>query len=308
MHIFTNANFDFVGKRYLFFGVSGLLILLGIVSLIVRGGPNYGIDFTGGLLMQIGFEKPVEMNAFRATLNDAGITGCELQSSGNSVILRVKHKDINSDAFSSNLMKVLNEKYTVSKAIIERKEFVGPTIGKHLAKQAFLAVIFSMLGIIVYVAFRFHSGLWGSAGVIAIMHDVFIVFGLFSLFNKEITITVLAALLTLAGYSINDTIVVFDRIRDNLRLYNKESFFKILNDSINQTLSRTIITSLTVFAVVLSLFIFGGEVIHDFAFALLVGVIVGSYSTIFIASPLIYEWEMFKKRRMEKLAPSKYKK
>jgi preprotein translocase subunit SecF len=283
------------------------MILLGIGALIVRGGPNYGIDFTGGLLMQIGFEKPADMNTFRSALDEAGIKGCELQSTGNSVILRVKHKDINSDAFSASLMKALNDKYKDSKIIIERKEFVGPTVGKHLVKQAFLAVIFSMLGIIVYVAFRFNSGLWGFAGVFALCHDLFITFGLFSVFNKEITITVIAALLTLAGFSINDTIVVFDRIRDNLRLFSKEPFYKVLNDSMNQTLSRTIITSFTVFVVVLALFLFGGEVIHDFAFAMLVGVFIGTYSSVFVASPMIYEWEMFKKRRMERLATSKFK-
>ncbi|MCB4792508.1 MAG: protein translocase subunit SecF [Elusimicrobia bacterium] len=308
MELLKKTNVDFVGKRYFFYGVSGFFILLGIVSIILRGGPNYGIDFVGGLLIQIGFDKPVEMVALRSTLNEAGITGTELQSSGNSVILRVKHQNIDSDAFAAKVIDVLSQKYMEFKPVIERKEFVGPTVGRHLAKQAYLAVVFSMLGIIVYVAFRFHSGLWGTAGVVALFHDVFITFGLFSVLNKEITVTVVAALLTLAGYSINDTIVIFDRIRDNLRFYTKETFYKILNDSINQTLSRTVITSFTVFIVVIGLFLFGGEVIHDFAFALLIGVIIGSYSTIFIASPLIYEWEIFKKKRMQKIATLKYKK
>jgi preprotein translocase SecF subunit len=164
-----------------------------------------------------------------------------------------------------------------------------------------MALIFSFLGIIIYVAFRFHSGIWGTAGVIGIMHDVFCVFGIFSILNKEITLTIIAALLTIAGYSINDTIVVFDRIRENLRLTPKDDFDTVINRSVNQTLSRTIITSLTVFLVGLALFFLGGEVIHDFAFAMLIGVVVGTYSSIYVCSPLVFEWEEYKKRRFARL-------
>jgi preprotein translocase subunit SecF len=303
VELLTKTNIDFIGKRYFFFGVTGILILMGIVSLIVRGGPNYGIDFTGGLLLQVGFNRPMDMVGFRSTLDAAGITGCELQSSGDSVIVRIKQKDLNADAFASKVMQAMNQKYSDLKPIVERKEFVGPAVGKHLRQQALLAITFSLLGIIVYVAFRFNSGVWGVAGVFALFHDVFIVFGLFSVFNKEVTLTVITALLTLAGYSMNDTIVVYDRIRDNLKLYNKKTLYEILNDSINQTLSRTVITSVTVFIVVLGLFLFGGEVIHDFSFALLMGVVVGTYSSIYVASPMIYEWEEYKKRRAAKFMP-----
>jgi preprotein translocase SecF subunit len=167
---------------------------------------------------------------------------------------------------------------------------VGPRIGKYLTNRALLAIILSLSGIIIYVAFRFKSPVWGISAVIALLHDVFIVLGLFCIFDKEITLTVIAAVLTLAGYSVNDTIVIFDRIRENLSLMRKETLNKIINTSINQTLSRTAITSLTTEFVLLSLFFLGGEVIHDFSFVLLFGVVIGTYSSIFIASPIVYEF------------------
>ncbi|MBN1621184.1 MAG: protein translocase subunit SecF [Endomicrobiales bacterium] len=298
MEILKKMNIDFIGQRRLFFIVSVVVILSGAISLLVKGGPNLGIDFKGGILLQLAFEKQMNMDDLRSTLNESDIIGYELQSSdNNSVIIRIKKADFNAEGFARKVVKTLSEKYPDNKVEIERSEYVGPAIGHHLVKQAFFAIIFSLLGIIVYVAFRFHSGLWGIAGVLALAHDVFIVIGIFSIFNKEITLTVIAAILTLAGYSINDTIVIFDRIRENLRMLAKSDLPTVINSSINQTLSRTVITSLTSFLVVLALFLFGGEVIHDFAFALVIGIIVGTYSSIYIASPLVYEWELYRKRR-----------
>jgi preprotein translocase subunit SecF len=291
-------NIDFVNKRKLFFMISASLILIGAVSLFFVRGLNLGIDFKGGILIQMLFEKQMNMDDLRSTLSSEGIEGFELQSSeNNSVIMRIKRSDFNAEGFSKKISNLFTEKYPDNPMEIERTEYVGPAIGRHLVKQAMFAVVFSMFGIIFYVAIRFHSGLWGIAGVVALAHDVFIVIGIFSILDKEITLTVIAAILTLAGYSINDTIVIFDRIRENIRMLAKEDLATVINKSINQTLSRTVITSLTSFLVVLSLYLFGGEVIHDFAFALLIGIVVGTYSSIYIASPLVYEWETYRKIR-----------
>ena len=246
MHLIGKTNIGFIAKRYIFFSFTILLILSGIVSLILRGGPNYGIDFKGGILMQISFSKVVDFNLVRKTLEDSGIQGVDMQSSGiSSIILRAKKTSQNPDEFASKVKTILTQKLTDTTITVERTEFVAATVGKHLIKQAYLAILLSFLGIVVYVAFRFSSGIWGTAGVFALVHDVFITYGIFSILNKEINLTIVAALLTIAGYSINDTIVVFDRIRENLRLKPKDDLGSVIDLSINQTLSRTIITSLT---------------------------------------------------------------
>lgn len=297
-----NTNIDFIGKRRIFMAVSALLILAGIVSLIARGGPNYGIDFSGGTLIEVSFDKPVAMDDLRSALTGSGLPAFDLQSltagAKSAIAIRVKKTEMNQDEVQTKVLTAVAQNFSGVTPTVERTEYVGPTVGRHLVKQAFFALVFSFIGIIIYVAFRFHSGIWGTAGVLGIMHDCFVVFGLFSILNMEITLTIVAALLTVAGYSINDTIVIFDRIRENLRLMAKEDHGKIINVSINQTLSRSIITSFTVLMVVAILYFLGGEVIHDFAFAMVVGVIVGSYSTIFVCVPMVYDWELFRKRRM----------
>jgi len=292
MQFFKKTNFDFVGKRSIFFGISGLLILISVISIFFYKGLNFGIDFTGGTLVQLKFSRHIPLADVRAILSKDMI-GFELQDfpHQNSIIIRVKGTEA---GISEEVQEIFSRAIPHNPYELERAEYVGPTIGKHLINQAFFALFWSFVGIIVYVAFRFKSGIWGFAGVIAIIHDVFITVGLFSVLNREISITVIAALLTLAGYSINDTIVIFDRMRENMRLYRKESLYELINRSVNETLSRSIITSLTVFLVLLSLFFLGGEVIHDFSLALLFGVIIGSYSTIFVAAPIVYEWEIKK--------------
>lgn len=300
-----NTNIDFISKRYIFFAFSLLLALAGAVSLVLRKGPNYGIDFTGGVLMQVAFEQPVDMDKLRTALGSAGIQGLELQSAQsaghNSVIIRAKKSDINQDQFAAKISQLLQQDFPGNKTTTERVEYVGPSIGKHLIGQAFYALFFSFIGIVIYVAFRFRSVIWGTAGVVGIVHDVFVIFGIFSILNKEITLTIVAALLTIAGYSINDTIVVFDRIRENLRLHAKDDFGNVINTSVNQTLSRTIITSLTVFVVALALYLMGGEVLHDFSLALLIGVFVGTYSSVYVCSPMVYEWHEYQKRRFARM-------
>ncbi|MDI6641639.1 MAG: protein translocase subunit SecF [Elusimicrobiota bacterium] len=322
MKLFKETNINFVSLRKRVFLLSAICILISLLSILLKGGLNLGIDFTGGVLIEVKFNKPIQLDTIRQQLLTANLPKFELQSfpKRNSVIVRIKG--------SQEVMEILSEKiktglrvatespqqsqelhsttyqYNMSTRqavtenfIVERTEFVGPTIGKYLTKRALLAIIFSLLGIIVYVAFRFKSTVWGISGVIALAHDVFITIGLFSILNREITITVIAALLTLAGYSINDTIVIFDRIRENLSLLRREPLDKIINVSINQTLSRTIITTLTTGLVLIALFFFGGEVIHDFSLALLFGVVIGTYSTIFIASPIVFEWITYRTKK-----------
>ncbi len=294
MELFKKTNIDFIGKRNIFFFISGMLILSGIVSLIVKGGPKLGIDFTGGTLTEVKFKELPPLEQLRKIFADQGINISELQSFPyqRSVILRTKLTGQDQSELISQIRKALIDSFGESYFEIIKSEYVGPAIGRHLLKRAGLAIIFSLLGIVIYVAFRFKSSVWGTAGVIALAHDVFITLGIFSLLNKEVTILVISALLTLAGYSINDTVVIFDRMRENLRLRRNLPFNELINLSVNETLSRTIITSLTVFLVLVAFFFFGGEVIHDFSFALLFGVVIGSYSTIFVAAPLIYEWEI----------------
>jgi preprotein translocase SecF subunit len=212
------------------------------------------------------------------------------------VIVRVPKGPSSIDTLSKDLQKLIQEKIQGTEPVIERAEFVGPAVGRDLADKAMAAIFWASVLIIFYVAFRFRSTLWGVCSIVAVVHDVFSIVGIFSILNKEITITVVAGILTLAGYSMNDTIVIYDRMRENLRLSKKETLGEIINRSINETLSRTVMTSMTVAITLLVLFFFGGEVIHDFSFAMLWGVFVGSYSSIFVAAPIIYEWQSRQKR------------
>ncbi|MFC1501687.1 protein translocase subunit SecF [Elusimicrobiota bacterium] len=301
-----NTNIDFLSKRYAFFIFSGILILAGALSLIIKGGPNYGIDFSGGLLVQVGFEKQVNLDEMRKYMDEGGIGKVELQSSRDSVdrhsvIIRTKQTDIEESEFEKKISEVLEDKFKDNQFSIDRAEYVGPAVGRHLSKQAFYAFLFAFVGMIIYVGFRFHSSVWGISAVIGIMHDVFIVFGIFSIFNKEISLTAIAAFLAIAGYSVNDTIVIFDRIRENIRFLAKEDLGAIINKSINQTLSRTMITSFTLIIVAVVLFFFGGEVIHDFAFAILIGAFVGTYSSIYVCSSIVYEWQQQKIKRTKRM-------
>ncbi len=293
MQFFKTTHFDFVGKRRWAYAFSAVLILSGVASLVVKKGPRLGIDFTGGSLVQLGFKESVSLKELRQTLAAGGHSDVELQNigTGQSVIIRVPKGQSSVDTLAADLHKIVITQFPASVPVIERAEYVGPAVGRALGDQAVKAIFWATVLIIIYVAFRFRSTLWGFCSIVAVIHDVASVIGIFSILNKEITITVVAGILTLAGYSMNDTIVIYDRMRENLRLSRKESLAEIINRSINETLSRTIMTSLTVALTLLVLFFFGGDVIHDFSFAMLYGVFVGSYSTIFVAAPLIYEWQ-----------------
>jgi preprotein translocase subunit SecF len=259
----------------------------------MKGGPKLGIDFTGGNLVQIAFKKEVPMKDVRSVLSASGYGDAELQSiTGRpSIIIRVPKGASSVDSLAKDFQKMIQDKIAGSEPSIERAEFVGPAVGRALTDQALSAIAWASVLIIFYVGFRFKSTLWGVCSIVAVVHDVLSIVGIFSILNKEITVTVVAGILTLAGYSMNDTIVIYDRMRENLRLSRKESLGEIINRSVNETLSRTIMTSMTVAITLLVLFFFGGEVIHDFAFAMLWGVFVGSYSSIFVAAPIIYQWQ-----------------
>ncbi|MDR3274775.1 MAG: protein translocase subunit SecF [Endomicrobium sp.] len=299
MQFFKSTDIDFINNRYKFFFAAGLLLLMTISSLIYRGAPNYGIDFTGGILMQISFQKEAALDDVRRAVEESGIKSFELQKSDNLIIIRAKKKFEFQEEFEKLITSSISSKIPDNPMKVERIEYVGPSVGKYLYKQTVYAFVFAFLGMIVYVAFRFKSGLWGVASAIGILHDVFISFGFVVLVNKEINITAIAALLTVAGYSINDTIVLFDRIKENLRLAAKEDFATIINKSVNEVLVRTVVTSVTIFIVSCSLFFFGGEVIHTFAYIMVIGTILGVFSTIFICTPFVYEYKIRRNKRLK---------
>jgi preprotein translocase subunit SecF len=291
---------EIIGYRRKFLLLSGICILITIVVLILNKGLNLGLDFTGGTLIQVKlYDKNIDIAGLRKILSEEGYTkGVELQSivsSGDYKEFLIKLKHTEQQDISKKIEEIFVKK-NINYEVV-RIEYVGPTIGKHLTTKALYAIIFSLLGIIVYVAFRFGSSVWGVAGVIALAHDVFLTIGFLTILGREITITVIAALLTLAGYSINDTIVIFDRIRENIRLMRKEQLDRIMNISINQTLTRTLLTSGTTLIAVLSLLILGNQVIKDFALALTFGVVVGTYSSVYIASTLVLEYINYKNKK-----------
>jgi SecD/SecF fusion protein len=295
------TNLDFIGLRRYAFLASGFLVAVGIFAFvqIQRGHANVGIDFTGGALVQAKFEKPFTINKARKALSEHGLESAELQMIDveNILIVRVKEAGKAGAGKTANrIEKALRAAMPDNPLTIEREEEIGPTVGTKLKQDAMYAVLFSLIAIIIYIAFRFELS-FGVAAAIATFHDVLAVLGLFYLLDKEITLLVITALLTLAGYSLTDTVVVFDRIRENLRKMKRASLGDVINASVNEVLGRTVVTTLTVMFVLLTLFLFGGVVIHDFSFALLVGVVVGTYSSVFVASPILYAWRTRSPRR-----------
>jgi preprotein translocase subunit SecF len=297
IEILPKTNIDFIGKRNIAFLFSTLLTLVGIIALIQigRGAANMGIDFAGGTAVQLKFEKPVKIDEARLLLEKNGFPEAELQefTQGNKLLIRVKSASDKDGAqagaqerTAERIMAIFTQGFPDNKFVVDSSTEIGPAIGKELRQKALIAVIFSMIGIVIYIWMRFELR-FGIAAAIATFHDVFAVLGIFYLLDKEITLLIVTALLTLAGYSLTDTVVVFDRIRENLRLRRRDPLEQIINTGINQVLSRTIVVNLTTLLVLVALFFFGGEVIHDFSLALLLGVIVGTYSSIFVASPLL---------------------
>jgi preprotein translocase subunit SecF len=374
MQILTDTKIDFLGRRHYFIGLSVVLMVAGLISLALRGGPRLGIDFKGGTLLYLKFKENPDVGRLRKALESQGIGVAALQpfaeagshelkidldlgseenlnigrdkiaetlhsiyppeegkldfnNTGDETLAeRLKQRLANSPVSSADIDKAakalidfrdeapqggivkdfseltsvpgvvpdiisaLREETYLGDFAIRRVEVVGPKIGRDLQWQAVQATLAALGGMLLYIAFRF-EWIYGVAAVVAVFHDVLITVGFFSLFDREIELTVIAALLTLVGYSMNDTIVIFDRVRENRKLTRKQPLEALLNDSVNQTLSRTVLTSGLTFIAVLSLFLFGGEVLRGFSFALVVGVLVGTYSSIFVASPLLLWWQ-----------------
>ncbi|MEN8108033.1 MAG: protein translocase subunit SecF [Pseudomonadota bacterium] len=284
MHLMKDRlSIDFMGKRHLAIGISLLLMAISIGSLAVRG-LNFGIDFTGGTLIEVGYQSPADLGAIRSALADNGYEQVQVQYFGTTrdVLIRIPPTNEKGNVkLSDDILAVLSK--SDADVMMRRVEFVGPQVGKELTEQGGLAMIYALIGILIYIMVRFHYR-FAPGAVAALVHDVVIVMGVFSFWQIGFDLTVLAALLAVIGYSLNDTIVVFDRIRETFRKMRKGTPLEIINMSINQTLSRTLMTSLTTLVVLVMLFIFGGEVIHSFALALILGVMVGTYSSIFIAS------------------------
>jgi preprotein translocase subunit SecF len=383
MEIFRNTNFDFLGKKWPFIIASLVLTVAGFVSLGLKGGPRYGIDFRGGVTMDVRFAESPRPDQIRSALSKSisgEITVQSISGTANGVVIGTELKsdrelqaarskmvralaatfrapgqdenklDLNNtgqtalenqlrdalvragaglsdpqlkelvarilavrDHDRSGLLRsfeelrgvpgmtpqvlaALREQCYLAPFNVQKVEMVGPKVGGELRTQAILATLYALGGMLVYIGFRF-EWIYGAAAVIAVFHDTIITIGLFSVFDKEISLTVIAALLTLVGYSMNDTIVVFDRIRENLKILRRESLVSIINLSINQTLSRTILTSGLTFLTVIALYLFGGQVLHGFSFALVIGIIIGTYSSIFIASPILVFWQEFVEKR-----------
>ena len=331
-----NTNINFIGLRKVAFALSGLVILIGLASLLFKGGPKLGIDFAGGIIVQVKFEEKVELDAVKKALDGQELPGLVVQQFGstadNEVLLRTAVDKFAPEEVRSLVAAGIEQNLSGTKFTIQRLEMVGPKVGADLRGKALEALFYAVLLIAIYISGRFEqrwmtaaimaAGLAGGmyvlqlaalplsvlivaamaitlvlcwylklnyalGAVVALIQDVLITVGIFSLLNKEFDLTIVAALLTIVGYSLNDTIIVFDRIRENLRSKVADTLDKTINVSINQTLSRTLLTSGTTLIVVISLFLFGGGVIHDFAFALLVGVVVGTYSSIYVASPIL---------------------
>ena len=335
-----DVNIDFVGKRKIAFSVSLAMILISIASLVIHGGPKYGIDFAGGTLVQVKFSEPVSLKNVKSGLAAIDLGKSSVQGFGekseNEYLIRTDRSAMSSEGFSLNVQQAL-ESSTGKGVTVRRVEMVGPQVGKDLREKALFAMFYALLFIAIYISGRFELK-WLLSGVIAgvligavyflsifnvsvpyliaaalvvtlvlfwilglkyamgatvaLIHDVTITVGIFSIFNKEFTLPIIAALLTIIGYSLNDTIIVFDRIRENLRKYHKNPLEVIINRSVNETLSRTLLTSGTTLVVVVALFVLGGGIIHDFAFALLVGIVVGTYSSIYVASPILLAWKV----------------
>ena len=290
------TNVDWMRRRHIAYWFSGLCVLASLVSLILHGGPRYGVDFTGGTLLEIRVTPPPPVETIREAVDKAGFLGSEIQrldKPGQFLIRLGAHQDAKNSA--SGIRTAIQAAHPASTFELLRVESVGPRVGGELRGAALKSIFLALGLILVYVAIRY-DWRYSMGAVAALFHDVFIALGALSITNREVTLTVVAALLTIAGFSINDTIVVFDRIRERKQTLRREPAEKVMNIAVNETLSRTIITSFTVFLTVLSLFLLGGEVIHDFSFAMLVGVVFGTYSSVYVASGLALDTQLYLER------------
>lgn len=292
----SDRIYDFVGKMPTAVKLSALLVVISLGSLIYHGGPNWGVEFTGGTEVQIKFPQGPQTSEIRRSLAMSGFEPETVQQFGlasdKEYLISLSPKVVSFDqiqSFKDSLNEVVKNTPQFKGAQIQRIDYIGPKIGKELVQKAVFSILFACVGILIYLVFRFETG-FAVGAVVALFHDTIITLGAISLTNKEFTLAIVAALLTVIGYSVNDTIVIFDRIRENIAKSLSKSFGDLVNEGITQTLSRTILTGITVFIVLIPLFFLGGSVIHDFAFTLIVGVIVGTYSSIFVASSFVVYW------------------
>ncbi len=300
MELFRGVNIDWLGKKWYFLAFSLVFSVAGVLSLLFWHGLPLDVDFHGGTLVRIKFAHQPDIDRIRVATDKAGIHDARIQAYGppqnNEVIVALSQRDTHEaslDTGRAAIVNALKANYPDNTPDVRSVEIVGPQVGSALRNQALLATGYSLAGMLVYLWFRFEL-IYGVAAVVAVFHDTLITIGAFSLTNQEISLTVIAAILTLIGYSMNDTIVVFDRIRENLATSRRESLADVVNRSINQTLSRTVLTSGLTFLTVLSLFFFGGEVLHPFSFALVVGILIGTYSSIAVAAPMLVAYQQWR--------------
>ena len=299
MEILKNPSFDFLGKTRIFVTMS-LLVILGGIAYMAVNGVRYGVEFSGGTQLVVKLRSQPQVDRIREAVGKAA-PGAVIQTydepSKNQVLIRLAGAGEGSiEGPSQAVLKALSDSYGDNPVVEHSAEIVGPVVGKELLDRARWLTILGLLFQLIYIAVRFKGAIWGAAATVAAFHDVLVTLGFLAVFGYEITLNVIAALLTLVGYSVNDTIVIFDRARENLRHKRKEPLSKVLNDSVNQTLTRTLISNGTTFLAVLGLYLFGGEVLRGFAFAMVVGIVVGTYSTIYIASPVVVWWQSVSKR------------
>jgi preprotein translocase subunit SecF len=301
MDLIRDTRIDWLKYRWHFVLFSLLLIVIGAVDIARKGGLRYGIDFSEGTIVYARFEKTPAIDGVRQELQKAGIGEAIIQRYDreelNLVMIRVERarEDGDLDVTANRILEVLRDGISGNRLIDSSTEVVGPVVGRELRRQARNATLFSLLAMLLYIGFRFEP-IFGVGATLAVLHDVLVMLGLVSIFNYDVSLNVIAAFLTLVGYSVNDTIIIFDRVRENRKLARRMSLHEVLNLSINQTLRRTILTSGLTFTMVLSLFILGGEVLRGFAFVLVAGIIVGTYSSIAIASPIVLWWRNFRDR------------
>jgi preprotein translocase subunit SecF len=304
MEILKNPHYDFESKAKYFIALSIFFIASGLAVIKMRG-INYGVEFSGGTQIVAQFQKPPEIDRIRAAVDKIS-AGAVIQTYGEAssqkVLIRIAGEaagEAELDAGARRVLQVLGESYPVNPVVESSSEIVGPVVGGELRQKAVYLTVLGLAFQLIYIAVRFKGGVWGVAASVAALHDVLICVGFLTFRNYEITLNVIAALLTLVGYSVNDTIVIFDRARENLRQRRKERLGKVLNDSVNQTLTRTLISNGTTFLSVLGLYLFGGEVLRGFAFTMVVGILVGTYSTVFIAVPIVVWWYESAQRKAE---------
>jgi preprotein translocase SecF subunit len=296
MRLFGKTHINFMGKRRTWYAVSGMVILIGLVSLSLKG-LDYGIDFLGGTELVVRFERPVEISEVRTAMEKAGLSKPEIKSFGSDrdMLIRTTEQGMGT-TIGDKIRAGLQVSFPDNPHLVTKEDKIGPKVGAELRRDALYAVIASLIAICVYIAFRF-KWIYGVGAVVALFHDVLVTLGLVSIFdgirpgfNLEINQNMIAAFLTLVGLSVNDTVVIFDRIRENQKIFKSMGLFELINKSLNETLSRTIITSGTIFIVLIVLLMFGGEVNRGFAFTLTIGIITGTYSSIYIASAVVLEW------------------